>query len=57
MQPIHLAIGVVEGLATAAVVSFVWQARPRILDVSCRQQPDQGRGAMTSLCRPAPCRH
>lgn len=28
MQPIHLAIGVVEGLATAAVVSFVMQVRP-----------------------------
>jgi cobalt/nickel transport system permease protein len=28
MQPIHLAIGVVEGLVTAAVVSFVLRARP-----------------------------
>lgn len=28
MQPIHLAIGVVEGLATAAVVSFVLRFRP-----------------------------
>jgi cobalt/nickel transport system permease protein len=31
MQPIHLAIGVVEGLVTAAVVSFVYQARPEII--------------------------
>lgn len=31
MQPIHLAIGVVEGVVTAAVVSFVWRARPEIL--------------------------
>ncbi len=31
MQPIHLAIGVVEGLVTAAVVSFVWRARPELL--------------------------
>lgn len=31
MQPIHLAIGIVEGLVTAAVVSFVWQAHPEIL--------------------------
>lgn len=31
MQPIHLAIGVVEGLVTAAVVTFVWRARPEIL--------------------------
>jgi cobalt/nickel transport system permease protein len=32
MQPIHLAIGVVEGLATAAVVSFVLRVRPPALD-------------------------
>ena len=31
MQPIHLAIGVVEGLATAAVVLFVRRARPDLL--------------------------
>lgn len=31
MQPIHLAIGIVEGLITAAVVTFVWNARPEIL--------------------------
>ena len=32
MQPIHLAIGIVEGLVTAAVVSFVWKARPELLE-------------------------
>jgi len=32
MQPIHLAIGVVEGLVTGAVVSFVYQARPEIIE-------------------------
>ncbi|MZP31000.1 cobalamin biosynthesis protein CbiM [Heliobacterium undosum] len=32
MQPIHLAIGVVEGLVTAAVVTFVWKSRPEILE-------------------------
>ena len=31
MLPIHLAIGVVEGLATVAVVSFVARARPEAL--------------------------
>ena len=31
MQPIHLAIGVVEGLVTGAVVSFVYQVRPEII--------------------------
>lgn len=31
MQPIHLAIGIVEGLVTAAVVLYVRQARPELL--------------------------
>jgi len=34
MQPIHLAIGIVEGLVTAAVVSFVWKTRPEILETT-----------------------
>lgn len=34
MQPIHLAIGVIEGLVTAAVVAFVWKARPEIIENS-----------------------
>lgn len=34
MQPIHLAIGVVEGFMTAAVVAFIWKSRPEILDES-----------------------
>jgi cobalt/nickel transport system permease protein len=32
MQPIHLAIGIVEGLVTVAVVEFVWKARPEIIE-------------------------
>ncbi|MTI47104.1 energy-coupling factor ABC transporter permease [Sporosalibacterium faouarense] len=32
MQPIHLAIGIVEGLVTAAVVTFIWKYRPEILE-------------------------
>lgn len=31
MQPIHLAIGLVEGLITAAVLIFVYEARPEML--------------------------
>jgi cobalt/nickel transport system permease protein len=31
MQPIHLAIGLVEGLATTAVVIFIWKARPEFI--------------------------
>ena len=38
MLPIHLAIGLFEGLATAAVVSFVFRARPEILQA----EPDAG---------------
>lgn len=32
MQPIQLAIGVVEGVVMAAIVIFVWKARPEILE-------------------------
>jgi len=39
MQPIHLAIGLVEGIATAGVVSFIWNARPEILDRAIDEQP------------------
>ena len=31
MQPIHLAIGLVEGIVTAAVLGFVYEARPEML--------------------------
>jgi len=37
MQPIHLAIGIVEGLVTAALVAFVWKARPELLSASRAQ--------------------
>jgi cobalt/nickel transport system permease protein len=32
MVPVHLAIGAVEGLATAAVLSMLWRARPDLSD-------------------------
>lgn len=32
MQPIHLAIGIVEGFVTAGVINFVRTARPELLD-------------------------
>jgi len=38
MQPIHLAIGIVEGLVTAAVVIFVWNARPEILNAAAHSR-------------------
>jgi cobalt/nickel transport system permease protein len=34
MLPIHLAIGIVEGVVTAAIVSFVRRARPGLLEPS-----------------------
>lgn len=34
MQPIHLAIGLVEGFVTAAVIGYVWNARPELLACS-----------------------
>jgi cobalt/nickel transport system permease protein len=39
MQPIHLAIGVVEGLVTAAVVLFVRQAQPELLARTAARRP------------------
>lgn len=48
MQPIHLAIGVVEGVVTALVVSFVYRARPEILENVIQDQP-QGKMPMRSL--------
>ena len=39
MQPIHLGIGIIEGLVTAAVVSFVYQARPEILQSALESKP------------------
>lgn len=33
MQPIHLAIGIVEGCITAAVLSFIFNMRPELLQV------------------------
>ena len=39
MQPIHLAIGFVEGLITSAVVSTVWKARPELVDKAAGSKP------------------
>jgi len=38
MQPIHFAISLVEGFATAGVVSFIWKARPEILNLARNEQ-------------------
>ena len=39
MQPIHLAIGIVEGIVTAAVLSFVYKMRPEILESAASGTP------------------
>jgi cobalt/nickel transport system permease protein len=39
MQPIHLAIGLVEGVVTAAILTFVWRARPELLAADGRRLP------------------
>lgn len=38
MQPIHLAIGLVEGVITAAVLCFIYEARPELLWDGGREQ-------------------
>jgi cobalt/nickel transport system permease protein len=43
MQPIHLAIGIVEGIVTAAVLDFVFTMRPEILESSGSGAPLAGR--------------
>jgi cobalt/nickel transport system permease protein len=39
MQPIHLAIGIVEGFVTAGVISYVRSAKPEILDSMAASRP------------------
>jgi cobalt/nickel transport system permease protein len=45
MQPIHLAIGIVEGFVTAGVINFVLSARPEILESSAMARP-LGKGVL-----------
>jgi cobalt/nickel transport system permease protein len=39
MQPIHLAIGIVEGFITAAVINYVRTAQPEIIGTSAASRP------------------
>ncbi len=43
MQPIHLAIGLVEGLVTAAVLVFVYESRPQLLEVIGKEEKKAGK--------------
>lgn len=38
MQPIHLVIGIIEGVVTASVVAFVWKARPEIIERTTKNE-------------------
>ena len=49
MQPIHLAIGVVEGIVTIAVVSFVRKARPEILHGALAARLSGGRPVLNMM--------
>lgn len=39
MQPIHLAIGIIEGFVTAGIINYVRGARPEILDSIAASRP------------------
>lgn len=49
MQPIHLAVGVLEGIITAAVLVFVYKARPELTDFSASEKPRKGLSRRTVL--------
>lgn len=42
MQPIHLAIGFVEGVVTGAILIFVYKMRPEILDANLQGKSFEG---------------
>jgi cobalt/nickel transport system permease protein len=42
MLPIHAAIGIVEGIATVAIVQFLRNARPEMLDAQASIAPERG---------------
>ena len=46
MQPIHLAIGLIEGLITSAVLLFVYESRPEMLQCV---EPEDGTRSKRSL--------
>lgn len=39
MQPIHLIIGLIEGIATAGILCFIYQSNPTLLDGMVDQNP------------------
>ena len=49
MQPIHLVIGLIEGVVTATVVSFIWKARPELLERVATLRPSSSVSMRTVL--------
>ena len=47
MQPIHLAIGLAEGMITAAVLLFVYEARPQLLVGAAETPAGQRKGRIS----------
>lgn len=43
MQPVHLAVGLVEGLITSAVLCFIYEARPELLWGAEADKQEKGR--------------
>ncbi len=49
MQPIHLAIGLIEGLITSAVLLFVYESRPELLQCVRPAEGDSARRSLKSV--------
>ena len=49
MQPIHLAIGLVEGLITSAVLVFVYESRPELLQCITPAQSSSSRRSLRAV--------
>lgn len=49
MQPIHLAIGLVEGLITSAVLLFVFESRPELLQGVERAEGESAKRSLKSV--------
>lgn len=47
MQPVHLVIGLVEGLITAAVLIFVYEARPELLYGNAETGTEKAKGRLS----------
>jgi cobalt/nickel transport system permease protein len=49
MQPIHLAIGLVEGIITAAVLTFVYKVRPELMESAVTGNKMDGKAPVKKL--------